>query len=246
MAELRFALDRSSPVPLYHQLAAELEAAIERGDLAHGQRLGNEADLAIDLGVSRPTIRRALQSLVDKGLLVRKRGVGTQIVQPQVRRTVRLSSLYDDLAASEQEPATQVLLLRVAAASAEVAAQLRLAERTEVVHLERLRSARGRPLALMRNWMPVEVAGELGVEQLESSGLYRLLRAGGVRPRVAAQRIGAKAADAREARLLGVRGGAPLVSSQRTTYDDDGRAFEYAAHLYRADAYAFEVTLVER
>lgn len=101
---LHFALDRTSPVPLYYQLAQQLEAAIEHGALAPGNLLGNEIDLSTRLGLSRPTVRQAIQSLVDKGLLVRRRGVGTQVVHSQVKRPLELSSLYDDLEAAGQGP----------------------------------------------------------------------------------------------------------------------------------------------
>src|ERR1044072_8995680 len=89
-------LDRSSPVPLYFQLATQLEAAIDRGDLAAGARLDNEIELADRLRGARPTMRRAIQELVSKGLLVRKRGVGTQVVQGGLKRRVELTSLYGD------------------------------------------------------------------------------------------------------------------------------------------------------
>ena len=102
LAQLDFALDRSSPVPLYYQLARQLESAIEHGALGPGSLLGNEIDLAGRLGLSRPTVRQAIQSLVEKGLLVRRRGVGTQVVHSQVRRPLELSSLYDDLEAAGQ------------------------------------------------------------------------------------------------------------------------------------------------
>src|SRR3954468_4826685 len=83
---LAFEVDRSSPTPLYFQLAQAIEGAIAGGDLPAGSRLENEILLAQRYGLSRPTVRRAVQELVDKGLLVRKRGVGTQVIQPHVRR----------------------------------------------------------------------------------------------------------------------------------------------------------------
>ncbi len=86
-------VDRNSPVPLYFQVAQQLEKLIESGELATGTRLENEIDLADQLGLSRPTMRRAIQYLVDRGLLVRKRGVGTQVLHAKVRRQVELSSL---------------------------------------------------------------------------------------------------------------------------------------------------------
>ena len=104
-------LDRSSPVPLYYQLAQAIEAAIRDGELAPGDRFENELALAKRLTLSRPTTRRAIQELVDKGLLVRKRGVGTQVVQNPVHRRVELTSLFDDLGprrAGADDPAARL------------------------------------------------------------------------------------------------------------------------------------------
>src|ERR1700749_5360559 len=102
-------VDRNSPVPLYFQVAQHLEHLIESGEMPTGPRLENEIDLADQLGLSRPTMRRAIQYLVDRGLLVRKRGVGTQVVHAKVRRQVELTSLYDDLDKNKRAPTTPVL-----------------------------------------------------------------------------------------------------------------------------------------
>ena len=95
-------VDHASPVPLYFQVASQIEKAIDSGSLAVGTRLDNEIDLAARLGLSRPTIRQAIGSLVDKGLVVRRRGAGTQVVFNRVRRPLELTSLYDDLARIDQ------------------------------------------------------------------------------------------------------------------------------------------------
>ncbi|HEX8497337.1 MAG TPA: GntR family transcriptional regulator, partial [Actinomycetales bacterium] len=94
---LPFLLDRSSPVPLYFQLATQLQAAIDDGRLGSGDPIENEVALAERLGLSRPTVRRAIQELVAKGLLVRQRGVGTQVAHRMVHRRAELTSLHDDL-----------------------------------------------------------------------------------------------------------------------------------------------------
>ena len=86
----RFVVDRSSPVPLYFQVAQHLEDAIHAGAFPTGTLFQNEVDLAASLGLSRPTMRRAMQHLVDKGLVVRRRGVGTRVVQPKLRRPLEL------------------------------------------------------------------------------------------------------------------------------------------------------------
>src|SRR4051812_21187095 len=139
-------VDRTSSVPLYYQVATRLQELIEQGEIGVGSRIENEVDLAERLGVSRPTTRRAIQYLVERGMLVRKRGVGTQVVHPKVRRPVELSSLYDDLIAGDRAPRTEVLDLRVIPASDTIATALEIATGTEVTWIERLRYAGDEPL----------------------------------------------------------------------------------------------------
>jgi GntR family transcriptional regulator len=238
-------VDRSSPVPMYYQVAQQLEHAIEAGELAPGTRLDGELALATRLGVSRPTLRRAIEYLVDRGYLVRRRAVGTQVVHPKVRRPVGLTSLYDDLTASRKDPRTTVLSLETAPASDRVAHALGLEDGQEVVAVERLRYADGQPLAVMRNWLPVGLV-ELDVGRLERSGLYQLMRAAGIGLHLASQTIGARGAGAAEARLLQAHKGEPLLTMERTTYNENGQPVELGDHLYRASLYSFEIVLVTR
>lgn len=245
MGRLAVSVDRNSPVPLYFQVAQQIEASILDGTLTPGTRLETEVSLADRCGLSRPTVRQAIQHLVDKGLLVRKRGVGTQVVQAQVKRTIELTSLYDDLVAAGRSPATRVLELAVVPAAADVAGQLGVAPGADVVRVRRLRLTDSEPLALLTNHLPAGVVN-LTAGRLERHGLYETLRAAGVNLRIANQTIGARGATAGEAALLDERRGAPLLTMARTAFDDKGRAVEYGSHLYRADRYAFTLTLVER
>jgi DNA-binding GntR family transcriptional regulator len=241
---LTFDIDRSSPTPLYFQLAQAIEGAITGGDLPAGSRLENELLLAERYGLSRPTVRRAVQELVDKGLLVRKRGVGTQVIQPHVRRPVELTSLYEDLARAGETPTTAVLSLERVPAPAEIAAELDLVEGVEIVVLRRLRYSHGEPLALMTNYLPGRFHPT--AEELSERGLYQYLRGQGVHLRVAHQRIGARPARAEEARLLEEPPRAALLTMERTAFDDQGVAVEHGQHAYRASRYEFETTLVGR
>jgi DNA-binding transcriptional regulator YhcF (GntR family) len=128
-------VDRSSPVPLYYQVARYLEAAIESGEMSPGSWLDNEVHLATELRLSRPTVRRAIQYLVDKGLVVRKRGVGTKVVHAQVKRPIELTSRYDDLSRTGQRPTMRVLANDIEAAAGPVAHALHLPEGTPVIAL---------------------------------------------------------------------------------------------------------------
>ncbi|MFJ4535146.1 GntR family transcriptional regulator [Streptomyces tibetensis] len=245
LGALDFTLDRSSPVPLYHQLAQQLEAAIERGVLAPGNLLGNEVDLSVRLGLSRPTVRQAIQSLVDKGLLVRRRGVGTQVVHSQVKRPLELSSLYDDLEAAGQGPTTEVVRNETVPAACDVAAALGVPEGGEVTVLDRLRRTHGRPVALLRNYLPASLL-DLDSARLESTGLYRVMRSAGITLHSARQTVGARAASAGEASRLDEEEGAALLTMQRTAYDDTGRPVEYGTHIYRASHYSLDFQLLVR
>ncbi|PVC84843.1 GntR family transcriptional regulator [Streptomyces sp. CS090A] len=242
---LPLSVDRTSPVPLYFQLAQQLEAAVEQGRLAPGTLLGNEIELAARLGLSRPTVRQAIQSLVDQGLMVRRRGVGTQVVHSQVRRPLELSSLYEDLEAAGQRPATKVLRTTMEPATAEIAAALGVAEGTEVHVVERLRYAHDEPMALLRNHLPPDLLA-LTAQELESTGLYRMMRASGITLHSARQSVGARAATVGEGRALDEEPGAPLLTMERTTYDDTGRAVEFGSHVYRASRYKFDFQLLVR
>lgn len=237
-------LDRSSPMPLYFQLSQLLRAAIDDGALPPGSRLANEIALAERLGLSRPTIRRALQELVDSGLLVRRRGVGTQVVHPHVSRPMALTSLHDDLLRGGRLPTTRVLDYRVSAGASEVTKLLGLHEGAPVLYLRRLRLAGGEPLALMHNHLPAALAPE--PDRLAREGLYQCLRGQGIQLRVAHQTVGARLATASESRLLDERPRAALVTMERTAFDDNGTVIEHGTHVYRASRYQVQTTLVDR
>jgi DNA-binding GntR family transcriptional regulator len=236
-------LDRTSPIPLYYQVARHLEQAIEGGKLVPGSRLENELQLAYQLGLSRPTMRRAMQHLVDKGLLVRRRGVGTRVVSPKVRRSLELTSLHDDLIREGQRPSTKLLALSHLPARAEIATALNLRVADPVIEIVRLRSAMDQPIAKMTNFLPAGLL-KVGPDELESRGLYELLRAAGIHLHSATQVIGARSATAAEARLLGESRSAALLTMQRTTYDDHGAVVEFGNHIYAATRYSFQMSLL--
>jgi GntR family transcriptional regulator len=238
-------IDRDSPVPLYFQIAQQLEHAIASGALPAGSRLDNEIELADQLAVSRPTMRKAIETLVRHGMLVRRRGLGTVVVHRPVRRPVALSSLFDDLASAGRRPTTEVLSIGLAPADDEIAEALGLPVGTEVQVVERLRSADGEVLALLHNYLPIGMVTVDG-QGLATHGLYQLLRRQGITLQLANQEIGARRASAREARLLHVPRHATLLTMRRTAYDSAGRAVEYGSHCYVADRYSFEMTLVSR
>ncbi|WP_019180170.1 GntR family transcriptional regulator [Microbacterium yannicii] len=243
--ELFLDLDRTGPVPLYFQVSSRLEAAIRSGDIPAGARLDNEISIGQRLGLSRPTVRRAIQEVVDKGLLVRRRGIGTQVVQGQVTRPVELTSLYEDLKGSQHEPGTRVLTHELQPASDAVAEALGIRPGDEILYLRRARSTDGVAIAILENYLPAEFA-DITAEQLEERSLYQILRGRGVTIRIAKQKIGARRAQRDEPELLDIDKGGPVLTMERVAFDSAGRAIEFGHHCYRTDLYSFETTLVAK
>ena len=240
-------LDHNSPVPLYHQAARLLEDAIADGRLPRGSKLESELELAARLGISRPTIRAAIKQLVDKGLLVRRRGIGTIVAPRPVRRAVALTSLYDDLEAAGREPVTRVLGFERVPCPPDIAEHLGLESGATVLSLDRLRVANSgshAPIALMYNAVPTGLL-EIEKRDLERTGLYELFRRAGITPHVATQHIGARKAGTEEAELLEVEPGDPVLTMTRVAYDTGGRPIEYGWHRYPAESYWFEMVLVD-
>jgi GntR family transcriptional regulator len=243
-ASRRPPLDRTSPIPLYFQIAENLKDAIQAGTIAPGERLDNELELAEQLGVSRPTVRQAIQRLVQQGLVVRRRGLGTVVVAPRILRPVALTSLYDDLAAAERAPTTAVLSFEEIAADDEIAQVLSLAAGTPVLSIERLRFADDAPLALMHNYLPAKLLQGRTEADLEQTGLYELLRSQGVQLHAADQVLAARRATAQEARLLRAPRSATVLTMTRTAFDLSGLPIEHGRHAYLADRYSFKMSLV--
>ncbi|MHB1008418.1 MAG: GntR family transcriptional regulator [Propionibacteriaceae bacterium] len=241
MTEIDIVVDRTSEVPLHQQISAALRAAIASGQLRPGSRVENEIDMASRLGLSRPTVRRAMEDLVHSGLVTRRRGSGTVVAPSQVRRQLRLTSLFDDLEAEGRRPTTSVLEFSIAVGSPETTEILGLEPKAGVLTIRRLRYAGGEPLAIMTNELPADIAPDYSA--LGASGLYASLREKGITIAGATQRIGARVATHAEAQLLGEKAGAALLTLERVAYSDSGRIVEHGNHVYRASLYSFDMSI---
>ncbi len=237
-------IDRTSPVPLYHQLAEQLVGAISEGRLQPGDPFENEVSVAERLQLSRPTVRRAIQELVDQGLLIRRRGLGTTVSNRKVHRKAGLTSLYDDLKEGGREPRTSVLALRTEV-NERAAAGLDLPADTPLLHMSRVRFAGDLPLALMRNWLPPAYS-DVTREELVGGGLYESLRARGAKPVVAQQSFGARMPDVTERKHLSMKSSQPLLTMTRMAFDAAGQAIDFGDHSYRAADYTVDLMIDER
>jgi DNA-binding GntR family transcriptional regulator len=240
--QIQVSIDRNSPVPLYHQLAEQLAAAVDTGVLKPGDAFENELSLADRLELSRPTVRRAIVELVTRGLLVRRRGIGTTVANEVIHRRNELTSLYDDLRKAGREPITEVLEFNTDFVDLRASQVLGLGPETKLVYLERLRSVQEGPMAVLRNWLAPSWA-DLNLEDLKTQGLYNAMKRRGVSPAVAHQTIGARRAEPSERKLLQLDKNDPVLTMTRRAYDSAGNPLEFGDHCYRYDRYLFDITV---
>ncbi len=241
------AIDHSKPIPLYYQFKQWLSVYIASGALAPGARLPDELELCQRLGVSRGVVRQALTELCYEGLIYRQRGRGTFVA---IHKTAEglisgLRGLVDDAALRGQVVESKVLALRQVPATNGVAASLNLAVNDPVIELERVRALDGEPHVLTVTYLPSALVPGLVERDLNGPGsLYQILRQDYGLPIISSRRrVEAATAGAREARLLGVERGAPLLVLYSVSYTTDRRALESFTAFHRGDRSAFEVEL---
>jgi GntR family transcriptional regulator len=229
--------------PLYRQLTRRIAAAIEAGELGPGESLPPEREMAALTGLSRVTVRKAVQALVQSGQLVQRRGSGT-FVAPRVERVEQalslLTSFSEDMARRGKTVRSVWLARAVHAPSPEEMMALGLTAHDRVARLERVRLADDVPLAIERASLSTAILPDpLAVE----ASLYAVLAERGLRPVRAIQRISAANLGPRDAELLEVPVGAAGLRIERISYLRSGRVVEFVRSLYRGDAYDFAAEL---
>lgn len=229
--------------PRYVQLRRRLEEGIGAGILPPNSSLPPERELAEITDLSRVTVRKAIQELVRDGLVEQRQGSGTFIREPVARMEQSLShltSFTEDMALRGMDTTSKWLERGVFVPTEQEARALGLGAADEVARIYRLREAGGRPMALERASLPLDILpNPLEVK----TSLYEVLDRHGVRPIRAVQKISAINIEAREADLLGVVEGAAGLSIERTSFLESGRAAELTCSLYRGDAYDFVAEL---
>lgn len=241
----RFQLDHSSRMPLYAQVEQHLSEAIAGGRWGTGDRLPSEAELMAIYGVSRMTIRQAMTSLVERGLLVRGRGRGTFVRDARMIATSRgVSSFSDELRSLHMVPGTQVLGVEPAEATPEVAHALEVAPGTPVVVVRRLRTGDGRPIGIQTNHLLAERLPGIETMLGDSVSLYEILRERfDVVPTEAHETFRVGGASRADAEVLGLPRGGHVFLIDRIARDSHG-PFELTCSVMRGDRY--QIQLVRR
>lgn len=210
-------------------------------ELDVGDAIPSERVLCERFGVSRMTVRQAVDALVVDGLLVREQGRGTFVAPVKVDLEPRLASFGEEMRRRGMVASSTVLAAEVVEATPDVADALDLAPGAALHHLHRVRHADGEPMAIEQTWVPVDlVPGLLSAGPPES--VYGELRGRGLEPDWGEDTVAASEVDAQDAPLLGLRPGAPVLRVSRRTFAGHV-ACAYSRSSYRADRYELWVPL---
>jgi len=233
-------LDTSSPLPKYQQLARAIERAIERGALPQHDALPAEREIASDMGISRITVRKAIDGLVHDGKLSRRQGAGTFVTGRVEKPFSRLSSFTEDMAGRGLMATSAWVEKKTGVITPEESLNFGLGPSTPVYRLTRIRFADGKPMALETTIIPSSALPS--IETIEGS-LYVALNESGHRPVRALQRLRAVSFNAYQAKLLGAKEGDPGLFVERRGFLENGNTVEITQSYYRGDAYDFVAEL---
>ncbi|PSJ38473.1 GntR family transcriptional regulator [Allosphingosinicella deserti] len=235
LSESGAALRRDDPQPLYLQLQQLIRSAIQESRIEKDSAIPTERNLSAQFDVSRITVRKAVDGLVDEGLLTRRRGAGTFVLGQRVEKVFsKLSSFSEDMISRGRTPHSIWVSRTIGAVTPEEALSLGLSPGTMVYRFQRIRLADGQPMATERATIPayclpsIEVVGD---------SLYEALSQTGHRPVRALQRLRAISFGKAQADALGVTAGSPGLFIERIGFLADGRAAELTHCHYRGDSY---------
>lgn len=232
-------LDRESVQPLYLQLEALLRNEIESGSARAGDRLPPELALARQYGISRMTVRKAINALVAENMLVRRPGKGTFVASEKVPfMASTLTSFSGVMRGLGLAVTSRVIALELRPPPAAVASELRLHAGNVAAYLRRVRYVNGEAIAIMSSWMPATCYAALQQADLTSEPITRVMeRAEGISIVRADDWLEATLAREEEARLLTIQIGDPVFLGRGVLYDDRGVPVRSSKVIYRGDRF---------
>src|SRR5258708_5185570 len=235
----------AGPVPLYHQLKLLLQKDIEQGIYKPGERLPSEPELIRQYGVSRITVRQALDELETEGQVVRRHGKGTYVAEARIEQElVRLTDFVEDMQQAGQHPSSRLLAFEHEPALSSIANALNLTSGTEVVRIDRLRLAEERPIAYDTTWLPFRFGNLLTGMDLNQETIYHILEERYAIPVLSgAFYITAAEATAQQAAQLEVAPGSALLVIQRISYTTGDVPVYIQERYYRPDRVQYHVML---
>ena len=234
-------LDHKSHIPLYVQIEEQIRAEIRNPEYKNGKKLPNEVDMAKQLGVSRSTMRQAINKLVYDGLLVRRKGVGTMIAGTAITSNARnWLSFTQEMKAMGIEVRNYEMFIGWVKPPHEICMFFDIKEDQKILKLERLRGNTERPFVYFISYFNPRI-GLTGNEDF-SRPLYEILELDyHTLAKISKEEISARQADSLLAAKLELESGEPVLKRKRFVYDPGDRPVEWNVGYYRADSFVYKI-----
>jgi GntR family transcriptional regulator len=238
---LQIEIDKSSPVPIYHQLQEGIKSLILQRELRPNDRIPSENEFSRQFDISPMTVRQALNGLVNEGFVYRERGRGT-FVSPKYMKHPVLTGFSEDMRSRGFEPSSRIIEFAPEPASKATAGNLKIQPGDTVLRIKRLRLVNGRAVGIHTAYLRRDI--DITREELEQTGsLYRLFENKNIRLMGGLDEIQAILADDQLSVLLNVDVGRALLQLTRITEDATGSPVEHVVAIYRADFYRYTARL---
>jgi len=233
---------KDSHIPIYYQLEMEIKDIIKV--LKPGDPISSEREFSEKYGISRMTVRQAINNLVAEGVLVRQRGKGTFVAAPKVEQELSgLTSFSEDMRSRGLTPKTKILDFKTIPCPRGIASKLKIEEGDTVYEFSRLRIADDIPMALETSYLPTTLIKGLQEETLHGSIYEYVEQSLYLKISHATQTIESTLSQKSESVSLGIKEGAPVLLMERYSYLENGNPFEYVKSIYRADRYKFVIDM---
>lgn len=237
-------IDKTSPIPIYYQLESFIKKQIEAGYILPGENIPSEREYAESYGISRMTVRQAINSLVNEGLLYRKKGSGTFVSEKKIEQPLQgLTSFTEDMKKRGLTPTSKLIHFEVIPANIFIANELKISEYAPVYEIKRIRLADGEPMALETNYLSVNLVKGLTEEEVKASIYSYVEERLGLRITHAEQLIESVKASEEHEKLLFIEKDHPMLYIQRNTFLHDGTPLELVKSVYRGDRYKFQIKM---
>jgi len=239
-------IDPYDVMPKYHQLAVLLREKIDNGEWQPRSAIPSERQLESLYGISRTTIREAIDILVRQGYLYREHGRGTFVSPEKLQKAMlELTSFSEDLIRRGIRPGQIIRSLEWVVPNPKILQKLELPAGASVLRIERIRLGNDTPIGLQTSYLALKEGQDITLEEMEANGsLYSILQEKlRIIPSEADETLEVTLATREEAFLLHIEEGAPLLLSERVLFAQDRRPVEFVKILYRGDRYRYTVRL---
>lgn len=227
-------------LPIYIQIHDQIKAEIEKGIWVVGNRLPSERDLSIKFGVSRMTLRQAIQTLADEGILERKIGSGTYVAKKRVQETMTGTTSFSEIIKSQGKvPSSKTTAYFITQPSSSEMEKLHLNEDDQILRMERIRYADDSPICFEVTSIPYDLIKDSNKNEVTQSFYHTLTTKGNQQIGKAVQRVTAMVASEKIADYLEIKKGDAILSLRQISYFENQKPFEYVRSQYVGNRFEF-------